>query len=246
MKKKNLLLSLCLLASVAVCANPYEHSVGVSAGGFNGLSYKLWKSNNFAFQFDAGVRASAGNSVRPDFSSKVSSVSKSSTWTNLTIEVIPTFLWQKSVFSNAVCEIAPYFGGGISLGYLLPEELYVSGKYKTSSATSGYSDYYSMTPCDGMGKFGIHTAMGLEVAFSKAAAICFDFKPGYGLGYGYFDGKYSYQYTTLESYMYYNSTKKKYETRYREVTSTRTSSASAFGLIHYFDWSLSVAARFYL
>lgn len=235
MKKRNLLLSLCLLTCMAVCANPYDHSLGVSMGGFNGLSYKLWK-NNFAFQMDVGTRVSVGTGSGDFYRSSTYYVGYD--WLNLTLEAIPTFLFQKSVFSNRICDIAPYFGAGVSLGYLSPRG------YLAKQNVNNTTAYLAAE--EGMGKFGIHTAMGLEFAFAKCLSLSFDFKPGYGLGFGGVDGEYTYisKYTTRERY--YDSYSRSYKYRDVEHSETRKDWAYSFGLLHYFDWSLSMALRFYI
>ena len=47
-----------LLISLGICAKPYEHSFGLSAGMFNGVSHKILIKENLAMQTDLGVHLS--------------------------------------------------------------------------------------------------------------------------------------------------------------------------------------------
>lgn len=71
-------------------------------------------------------------------------------------EVNPMFMYQGTIMENSVCSIDWFTGGGLSMGFMTD---------------------------DLMGEFGLNAIAGIEFAFSKAVALSFDFRPGYGLAY---------------------------------------------------------------
>lgn len=80
-------------------------------------------------------------------------------------EVNPMFMYQGTIMENSVCSIDWFTGGGLSMGFMTPD-LYAS-----------WDNSFLM------GEFGLNAIAGIEFAFSKAVALSFDFRPGYGLAY---------------------------------------------------------------
>lgn len=80
-------------------------------------------------------------------------------------DVNPMFMYQGTIMENSICSIDWFSGGGFSMGFMTTD-LYASGR----------NSYI-------YGEFGLNAIAGIEFAFSKVAALSFDFRPGYGLAY---------------------------------------------------------------
>lgn len=124
-------------------------------------------------------------------------------------KVNPMAMYQVSMYENHICSIDWFCGGGPSLGFMTLNLDY-----------DGYGNFG--------GEFGLNAILGIEFAFSKALALSFDFRPGYGL----FFGSIPYTYTTsnYNGSSYYTTTHTNYW----------------HGAAHFFDWGLQLGLRFYL
>lgn len=96
--KKFILFSMLLL-SLGVFAKPYHHSLGISAGSFNGLSWKVLVKEHFAVQTDVGVHLTVFDYVYGSF------------------VIQPMFMYQGTMYANDVCNIDFFAGGGLSFGF---------------------------------------------------------------------------------------------------------------------------------
>lgn len=93
------LLFLLLLLSMGICAKPYDHSLGVSMGFFDGASYKVLVTDHFAVQTDVGFHLTIFDDVYGTFI------------------VNPMFMYQGCMDSHAICDIDWFGGAGTSLGF---------------------------------------------------------------------------------------------------------------------------------
>lgn len=155
---KKLFLCSLLLITLGVCARPYDHSLGISGGMFNGVSYKALVGEHLAVQTDLGVHLTIFDNV------------------NLSFMANPMLMYQSAFYSSEVCEIDFFAGGGLSIGFSRYNYI-----HNNDTTYYYYDDYESVG-----GEFGLNGITGIEFAFNKAPmALSFDFRPGYGLFYGY-------------------------------------------------------------
>ena len=104
MKKTINILIVALLMVTAISTEaqaPYKHSIGVTAGTLEAVSYKTFFSNNFAFQADLGYKyiVTAGH--------RAHNVAVQS------LELNPNFMYEKNITKGLYL----FGGGGLSLGY---------------------------------------------------------------------------------------------------------------------------------
>lgn len=146
------ILSLFLLFAGNAQSN-YKQSIGLMAGNFSGVSYKLLHKK-LAFQCDAGWRYMFAS--HRYFSSYLyyEEFKEASFYT---FEINPNIMFQKN-FKNQPSFI--FIGLGGSLGY---------GKE--------ISDYYGR---DSGPKWGINLIFGVEYQFQIPLTVQLDFRPGYG------------------------------------------------------------------
>lgn len=198
MTKKTILTIIFCAAAFLASANGYEHSVGVSLGGFNGLSYKgfIFGHDNLALQIDLGARVSnMGIPGRthvhyPGFSEyDFIYPRRTDRLVYYTLEVNPNIIYQSQFGSSSACDFSWLAGGGISLGAMEGSDSwkhmgqihhYVETTYP--DGTSYYDDYWTKNPDPYSFKFGINAITGVEVHFSSAPiALAAEFRLGYGL-----------------------------------------------------------------
>lgn len=96
---KKIILFSMLLFSLGAFAKPYHHSLGLSMGSFDGLSWKVLVKERFAVQTDFGVHLTAFDALYGTF------------------VINPNFMFQGTMFSNDVCDIDFNAGGGLSFGF---------------------------------------------------------------------------------------------------------------------------------
>lgn len=152
-------LIIALLAASAVTAvaqQPYKHSIGLSVGSFEGVSYKVFLTDEVALQTDLGFRMLSTQAGSKGYVAHVGF------WT---FEANPNALYQANITGWNWGGLNWYAGGGLSLGL--------------ARDFASYADYnYNYT----WGKFGINAIGGLELGLDDAPlAFSFDFRPGYGL-----------------------------------------------------------------
>ncbi|MCQ2343245.1 MAG: hypothetical protein MJZ75_07170 [Paludibacteraceae bacterium] len=133
--KKTMLMAALLLVSVSMSAAEYEHSIGVSAGGFNGLSFKEKVTEHFAVTLDIGVKVSqtkgyswlltiedpdankAFQQERKDLNIATNGNYKDG-FIYYTAEINPNFLYQTTVATTGIASIDMFVGGGLSVGMM--------------------------------------------------------------------------------------------------------------------------------
>ena len=158
MKKitKSLLVGLFMLASVnAASAQNYKYGIGAVVGTMDGVSFKMFLSENLALQADLAykyvVRTARAEGFRLSYGLH-------------TFELNPNLVYQRNITSFGVGNLDWYAGGGVSLGYAF-------------MSLWGQNSY-------GLGKFGVNGIGGVEFKFNFPLAVGFDFRPGYGLLFG--------------------------------------------------------------
>lgn len=133
-----------------------------------------------------------------------------------TFLVNPNFMYQGTMWSNHICSIDWFIGTGTSLGLATNELGYENKEYNDNIG----------------GFFGANGILGIEFAFSKALALSFDFRPGYGL---YFGDVRKNGYSSTYHYSKYGGY---YDYTYYTYTD--------FALKHIFDWGVNLGLRFYI
>ncbi|MDR0363486.1 MAG: hypothetical protein LBH92_00445 [Bacteroidales bacterium] len=164
MKKHAITLAIGLLLAMNVSTveaqKPYKMGIGATVGSFQGASFKMFLTDNLAFQADLGFKF---GSYRYEYYRNVYTFSNF--WT---IEVNPNLVYEGLIKDWNVGGLHWFAGGGISFGYSLTN-IYIS-----------YLDQGSPSL-----KFGVNAMGGVEFAFKKIPLTTqIDFRPGYGLLFG--------------------------------------------------------------
>ena len=154
MKNLRSILIMTLLFSMALSVQaqaPYKHSIGVTVGSMQAISYKTFPTDHFAIQLDLGTKYNY--SIIVGYGS-----------THWSMELAPSFMYE----GHFVKGLYGLVGGGFSLGFTwYPPVSY----YSTTSPE--YKTYNIM------GKGGIHSIIGLEYKFNIPLTLQLDFRPGY-------------------------------------------------------------------
>lgn len=145
-----LLTLLVSMASVQAQA-PYKHSIGVTVGSMQAVSYKTFPTDHFAIQLDLGTKYNY--SIIAGFGS-----------THWSMELAPSFMYE----GHFVKGLYGLVGGGFSLGFTW---------WPMVSYYTSYSP--AMQIHDIMGKGGAHGIIGLEYKFDIPLTLQVDFRPGY-------------------------------------------------------------------
>ncbi|MCR4964769.1 MAG: PorT family protein [Bacteroidales bacterium] len=156
MKSRKSLIVVLLLMSVlgsAWAQAPYKHSIGVTAGNLNALSYKTFFGSHLGLQLDLGYKY-----IYTD-GENLSGVHISS------LELNPNLMYEGHFTKG----LYGFIGGGVSLGY--------RWNYWGSASMWDYGISYRQDN----GKFGVNAIAGLEYKFSIPLTLQLDFRPGYGL-----------------------------------------------------------------
>lgn len=155
--KKNIIpfLFCTLFLGAAFTANaqaPYKHSIGVTMGTTQAVSYKTFVGNHFAVQLDLGTKYSifyiAGYHNPPCWS----------------MELAPNILYE----GHFVKGLYGFVGGGVSLGFSFAPQV----SYYNSTSPD-------MQIRDVMGKAGANGIFGLEYKFGIPLILQLDLRPGY-------------------------------------------------------------------
>lgn len=172
--KKIFFAALALLVAGTAMAGENKHSIGLTVGSLNGITYKYFFTEKFALQNDlvVGFQATAGGEQGDsDLDHKTIS----------TVEFVynPNALYHLSLGSTG---LNMAFGGGLSIGIGRPYYYrYWDGDYRESSYDSWFGYTKRETPKMG-GKFGINAFAGIEYPMPSAPVVfAFDFRPGYGV-----------------------------------------------------------------
>jgi hypothetical protein len=156
--KKTIITLAILLVSVASgikAQAPYKKGIGVNILSLEGVSFKMFFTDNLAFQADLGYKWTVTSETNSGF--RIS-------YSVHTLEVNPNILYQKNITDWDFGQLDWFAGGGLSLGYAFG---------------TGYGGYYGRGSA---GKFGINAVGGAELSFHNIPlAVQMDFRPGYGL-----------------------------------------------------------------
>ena len=153
--KKSVKLSIVFFAFVVSmmgslnAQKPYNHSVGLTVGNFQAVTYKLFPVDHFGIQLDLGTKYAYyfawGNHL----------------WS---FELAPSFVYE----GNFVAGLWGFAGLGGSLGF----SFYPPVSYFITIPP--YEQHRDI-----MGKAGAHGILGLEYKFNIPLTLQFDVRPGY-------------------------------------------------------------------
>ena len=136
-----------------------QHEIGAIVGGMNGASYKYWFNDALALQADLAVGLTEAY-----WSQTTNGVTTSRSDGMWDFVLNPNALYH---WDLPVSNLKIYAGGGLSIGL-----------YDMLKKPQGESTKVA-------GKFGINAAAGLAYDFDAVPLVlAFDFRPGYGLGFG--------------------------------------------------------------
>ncbi len=154
MKKNSILiLFIALFTGSLFQANaqaPYKHSVGGTVGTMAAFTYKVFPTDHFAMQYDFGTKYNYNYMVGYG----------SSCWS---MELAQSYMYE----GHFVKGLYGFVGGGISVGISFAPQV------------SYYIPYGDYQVRDVMGKFGIHSILGLEYKFNIPLTLQLDIRPGY-------------------------------------------------------------------
>jgi hypothetical protein len=200
MKRLFVLVAMVLMTAGLLWGRDYKHSLGLVAGSFSGLSYKVLLAESLAFQADlgVGVMATTGELSRSAVVIKFDG-SELDGWKEKyracgslwTLQVSPNFMWHKVLAEKQECNIAFTLGGGISVGYsqIINSPTVSSGTLfhinKSGLVSEGIEieeEVINGTLDDDLGKFAVNALVGVEIVLKNAPiTIGFDVRPGYGM-----------------------------------------------------------------
>ncbi len=143
-----------LLIPLGVCAKPYDHSLGLSAGNFNGLSYKRLATEHFAIQADMGVHLTLFDRLYGTF------------------EINPNLMYQGTMVSSPVCDFDFFVGGGTSFGFMTTE-IFSSWRY------SSFGGKFGLNAIAGLEVAFNRTPLALSFDFRPGYGLFFGNEPYY-------------------------------------------------------------------
>ncbi len=153
---KPLLLAILLVTIVPIASayRPYNMSAGINLGSLQGVSYKMFVTDRFAFQADFGGKISFMriNSYHNDqYTMHVNE-------TNWALVLNPNGMYEQNFLTTSSASLYWFAGGGLSIGY-------------------SFSNHFRNT-----GQFGVNAIGGMESAFfAVPLTLQIDFRPGYGM-----------------------------------------------------------------
>lgn len=136
---------------------PYKHSIGATVGSMQAISYKTFVTDHFAIQVDLGTKITY---TEGDWNVKGLHI--------YNLELNPNLMYE----GNFVAGLYGFAGGGVSLGYcwdIWHQHLFP------------YDHIHNID----LGKFGINAILGLEYKLNIPLTLQLDFRPGYGMLFGY-------------------------------------------------------------
>ena len=144
MKKKETILSMMMIiclffASSTLRAQDYKHSIGAMGGTINGITYKLFLSDYFAFEVDASL------GMEPLYYRGTQGMP----WS---INLMPAIMWQDYIGRS---DLSWFIGLGLNGGYCF------KGNYDIDKWDDTiYSDFFRLRK--GSAKISLMTIEGLE------------------------------------------------------------------------------------
>jgi hypothetical protein len=164
-KKFLLVVALVAAAASAQAQQPYKHSIGVSVGSLEGVSYKMFFTDQLALHADLGFQMLATR-----WGNKYFSNAEMSAWTFV---ANPNIVYQDNITGWNWGGIGWFAGGGLSLGLA---QFFGDENVETFGGDIGYDNTW--------GKWGINAIAGVELGLDDAPlAISLDFRPGYGMAF---------------------------------------------------------------
>ncbi|MBO4655224.1 MAG: hypothetical protein J5644_06740 [Bacteroidales bacterium] len=170
MKKLRIFILIAIFSGSIIAANaqaPYTHSVGVTLGTTQALSFKTFAGDHFAIQLDLGT--------------KYTYVYGTHLWT---FELAPNFMYEGRLYSN----LYGFVGGGGSIGYCWKNYHYFNKFGEQSSHNNckgGLNGFFGLEY-----KFQIPLTLqldfrpGYRCIFNKDfAEHCFDWGLNFGVRY---------------------------------------------------------------
>lgn len=205
--KKSLFVAAMLLGAMTMSAAPYQHSIGITAGGLNGVEYKGFLNDHLVIAADLGVRLSQSQGVTSTISfsnkdaqdvyekynGKLTQTNNDVKFVDWTFEGAVNVAYQGTIKDFSAGSLQWFAGGGMSIGMVQ----FVSWDKDVSpsvhdiwtamkDARKAYNDLsskeqeYTMNPLNF--KFGMNAYAGMEFAFSNVPLVLgFDFRPGLGM-----------------------------------------------------------------
>lgn len=173
MKTKLLALLLALATLSPIAAQEYNHSIGLTLGSLNGLSYKYWATENFAFQVDLGFQIietrTSGILVKGPYYNESATLVKAINY--MGGRITPSLLWQTDIAEDWNLFLGAGFSADIIRGVNV-KNLDIDLSAISWEATNKYA-------C----KFGINAVMGIEYCFDGPLNVSLDFRPGFTTAY---------------------------------------------------------------
>lgn len=186
--KKTFFAALALLIAGTAMAGDHKHSIGLTVGSLNGISYKYYFSDKFALQNDlvAGFQATAAGmsvslKVKGESAEKDSGPLEHATVSTVEFVYNPNALYHLSL-GNTGLNMA--FGGGISIGFGKPYryDYRYSGEHMVLSGADMWPTNHETGASKTAGKFGVNAFAGIEYQMPNSPVVfAFDFRPGYGV-----------------------------------------------------------------
>lgn len=162
-------LLLAMSVSTAEAQKPYKMSIGAVVGTMEGASFKMFFSDNLAFQADLGFTTS---SLRYKYNYHGYSGSGHSTKWFWAIDLNPNLMYQGLIQDWNVGRFQWFAGGGLGLGYVITD---VYDFWADDFGAHGYSLNRANF------KLGVNAIGGVEFAFKKIPLTTqIDMRPGVG------------------------------------------------------------------
>lgn len=170
MKKIALIMALFVGIIIPIQAQaPYKHSVGISLGSMQALSYKSFLTDHLAIQIDFGTKITQ-TVIGVDWGKYGVSADET--------RFSPINIWTLEINQNVLYEghfvkgLYGLVGGGVSIGYNW-------SCWYSQASPHFYS--YTLFGNRACGKFGANAMLGLEYKFYVPVVLQLDIRPGYGL-----------------------------------------------------------------
>lgn len=146
--KKSLFVAAMLLGAMTMSAAPYQHSIGITAGGLNGVEYKTFVGEHFVVAADLGVQLGATKNLTETITYSNSDAQKAYekfNETSITLDAkfaywafqgAANFAYQGTVKDWSAGSLQWFAGGGINMG-LMQGQTYdkYEGSYPTNMKT---------------------------------------------------------------------------------------------------------------
>ena len=205
--KKSFFVAAMLLGAMTMSAAPYQHSIGITAGGLNGVEYKGFLNDHVVIAADLGVRLSQSQGMSwaislsdkdaedafKQMGGKLSDSNNDVKFAYWTFEGAVNVAYQGTIKDWSAGSLQWFAGGGMSLGMIQfvgwdkdshpsVHDVWKAMKddRKAYNDLSSDEKKYTMNPLNF--KFGMNAYAGMEFAFSNVPLVLgMDFRPGLGM-----------------------------------------------------------------